>query len=101
MTNEEAQGMYNAGVAEAVEDRFAALRGTPDPEELDEIEVRPPAVEYLTDVDRAVIEAAKAIGKSRDGKTYCINEPQTIDGKLYHALDRALVARRVARGEPR
>jgi hypothetical protein len=33
MTNEEAQGMYNAGVAAAVEDRFATLRGTVEPEE--------------------------------------------------------------------
>jgi hypothetical protein len=129
MTNEEAQGMYNAGVAAAVEDRFAALRGTVEPEDFDsepeptdltqgqpvdrfaylnapaqrlveEAWTNPPALQTPIE-DAAVIEAAKAISKSRDGKTYCINVPQTIDGALYYALDRALVARRVARGEPR
>jgi hypothetical protein len=55
----------------------------------------------FSQVDAAVIAAAIAIIDDGDGRTYSPGEPQPIPGALFYALDRAVVARRVARGEPR
>jgi hypothetical protein len=71
-------------------DRFAALRGTPDPE-------LPP--EQTPNEDAAVIAAAEAIAHENNGRTLCLNQSILIHARSLANLCDAVYARAKARGE--